>query len=62
MKILPKIKALFRKDRGKTVIVEREQFAKEMREKFKGNIELLKAIEESMNRKVKRDEYVHLTE
>ncbi len=62
MKILSKIKALFRKDRGETIIVEREQFANEMREKFKGNIDLLKAIEESMNRHVKRDEYVHLTE
>jgi len=62
MKILSKIKALFRKNRGETVIVEREQFANEMREKFRGNIDLLKAIEESMNRNVKKDEYVHLTE
>jgi hypothetical protein len=55
-----RIRALLKKNTGETMIVEREQFAKEMKEKFKGNIELLKAIEECMNRKVKRHEYVSL--
>ena len=44
------------------VVVEREQFAQEMREKFRGNTALLKAIEEGMNRKAGRHEYVSLTD
>ena len=44
------------------VVVEREQFAQEMREKFRGNRALLKAIEEGMNRKAERHEYVSLAE
>ncbi len=50
MKLLSKIKSLFEKEnRDGVIVVEREDFAKEMKEKFKGNIELLKAIEEGMN-------------
>jgi hypothetical protein len=63
MKILSKIRSLFRRENEEGVeIVEREEFAKEMKEKFKGNIELLKAIEEGMNRKAKKDEYVRLVD
>jgi len=62
MKIFSKIKELFTKDKKGVIIVEREQFAKEMKEKFKGNINLLKAIEECMNRTVSKQEYVRLTD
>ena len=59
-----KIRSLFMKDRHEegVVVVEREQFAQEMREKFRGNTELLKAIERCMNRKAERHEYVSLAE
>ncbi len=59
-----KIRSLFMKDRYEegAVVVEREQFAQEMREKFRGNTELLKAIERCMNRKAERHEYVSLAE
>ena len=46
-------------DKG-VVIVDREVFAKEMMEKFKGNTELLKAIEKGMNKYSKKEEYVSL--
>ena len=59
-----KIRSLFMKDRHEegVVVVEREQFAQEMREKFRGNAALLKAIEEGMNRKAERHEYVSLAD
>ncbi len=47
------------KEKG-VVVVEREEFAREMREKFKGNAELLKALEKGMNKYAKKDEYVSL--
>ncbi len=63
MKLLSKIRSLFEKEnREGVIVVEREDFAREMKEKFKGNIELLKAIEEGMNRKAKKHEYVRLTD
>jgi hypothetical protein len=63
MKIFSKIKALFARNNDEgVIIVERGQFAKEMKEKFGGKIELLKAIEECMNRTVSRNEYVRLTD
>ncbi len=59
-----KIRSLFMKDRHEegVVVVEREQFAQEMREKFRGNAALLKAIEEGMNRKAERHEHVSLAD
>jgi hypothetical protein len=57
-----KIRSLFRKQEEGVVVVEREEFAREMKEKFKGNTRLLKAIEEGMNRKAKKHEYVSLTD
>ena len=42
------------------IIVEREEFAREMKEDFKGNKALLKAIEEGMNRNVGPHERVSL--
>jgi hypothetical protein len=57
-----KIRSLFRKQEVGVVVVEREQFAQEMREKFKGNTELLKAIERCMNRKAERHEHVSLAD
>ncbi len=62
MKIFSKIRELFTRNNESVIVVEREQFAKEMKEKFKGKIELLKAIEECMNRTVNRHEYVRLTD
>ncbi len=63
MKILSKFKSLFEKEnKDGVIVVEREDFAKEMKEKFKGNRELLKAIEECMNRRAKKHEYVKLTD
>jgi len=57
-----KIRALFRKQEEGVIVVEREEFAREMKEKFKGNTRLLKAIEEGMNRNVKPHERVSLTD
>jgi len=59
-----KIRAIFLKDKAEegVIVVEREEFAKEMKEKFKGNTELLRAIEKCMNRKAKKHEYVSLTD
>ena len=56
--LFSKFRSLLRKQEKGAVVVEREQFAQEMREKFRGNTALLKAIEEGMNRKVKN---LHMT-
>ncbi len=62
--LFPRIRSLFLKDEEEegVVIVEREEFAREMRDKFRGNTALLKAIEEGMNRKAERHEYVSLAD
>jgi len=57
-----RLKSLFKKEEEGVVIVDREEFAREMKEEFKGNTALLKAIEEGMNRHAKRNEYVSLTD
>ncbi len=59
-----KIRAFFLKDRAEegVIVVEREEFAREMKEDFKGNTRLLKAIENCMNRNVKEHERVSLTD
>jgi len=57
---ISKIKSMFRKEDEGVEIVDREVFAQEMREEFKGNTALLKAIEEGMNRHVKPHERVSL--
>jgi len=62
MKIFSKIKSLFRKRfEDKVEIVEREEFAREMKDDFRGNTELLKAIEACMNKNVKPHQRVSLT-
>jgi hypothetical protein len=62
MKIFSKIKSLFRKQSEVRIeIVDRDEFAREMKDDFKGNTELLKAIEECMNRNVKPHQRVSLT-
>ncbi len=62
--VFPKISSLFLKDEEEegVIIVEREEFAQEVREEFRGNTTLLKAIEECMNRNVREHERVSLTE
>ncbi len=64
MTLFGRIRRLFAKQKKQegVVIVERDEFAQKMREKFRGNRELLKAIEECMNRSVKKHEYVSLTD
>ncbi len=62
MKIFSKIRSLFRKQEQGAVIVDRYEFAQEMKEKFKGNTNLLKAIEECMNRDVRENQRVCLTD
>jgi len=57
-----KIRSLFKRQEEGVVGVDREEFAREMKEKFKGNTELLKAIEKCMNRKAEKHEYVSLTD
>jgi len=57
-----KIKWLFAKGKDDVLIVERDAFAQEMMEKFNGNTELLKAIEQGMNKYAKKNEYVSLTD
>ncbi len=59
-----KLKFLSQEEEGQegVVIVEREEFAQKMREKFRGNRELLKAIEKCMNRNVKKHEYISLAD
>ena len=59
-----KIRSLFlkkQKEEG-VIIVEREDFAREMKEDFRGNTDLLKAIEEGMNRNVMPHERVSLVD
>lgn len=64
IKLFAKIKFLSAKEENHegVVIVEREEFAHKMREKFRGNRELLKAIERRMNQNVGKHEYVSLTD
>jgi hypothetical protein len=66
MKVPPffsKIRSLFSKyEEEGVVVVEREDFAREVMEEFRGNTTLLKAIEECMNRNVKEHERVSLTD
>ncbi|OQX23504.1 MAG: hypothetical protein BWK80_25630 [Desulfobacteraceae bacterium IS3] len=59
-----KIRAIFLKDKAEegVIVVEREEFAREVKEDFKGNTRLLKAIEDCMNRNVKEHERVSLTD
>ncbi len=57
-----KIKSLLRKADEGVVIVEREEFAREVKEEFRGNRELLTAIEKGMNKYAKKEEYVSLTD
>jgi hypothetical protein len=59
-----KIRAFFLKDKTEegVIVVEREEFAREVKEDFKGNTRLLKAIEDCMNRNVKEHERVSLTD
>ncbi len=44
------------------VVVGREEFAREVKEDFRGNTRFLKAVEECMNRNVKKHERVSLTD
>ena len=62
MKIISKLKTLLKNNNQEAILVEREEFVNEMKEKFKGNIALLTAIEDNLNRKVKKHEYVRLTD
>ena len=58
-----RIRSLFSKyEEEGVVVVGREEFAREMKEDFRGNTALLKAIEEGMNRNVKKHERVSLTD
>jgi hypothetical protein len=57
-----RIKSLFGREEEGVVIADREAFAEEVKEEFKGNIELLKAIEKGMNKYAKKNEYVSLTD
>jgi len=59
-----RIRSLFLRDGEEegAIIMEREEFAREAREEFRGNTTLLKAIEECMNRNVGEHERVSLTE
>jgi len=44
------------------IVVGREEFAREVKEDFRGNTRFLKAMEECMNRNVKKHERVSLTD
>jgi hypothetical protein len=58
-----RIRSLFSKyEEEGVVVVGREEFAREVREDFRGNPRLLKAIEEGMNRNVKPHERISLTD
>ena len=57
-----RIKSLFQKVDEGVIIADREEFAKETKEDFKGNQELLKAIENGMNRNARKKEYVSLSD
>ncbi len=62
MKMFSKIKSFFcTHTEDRIEIVDRDEFAREMRECFGGNTELLKAIEKCMNRNVKLHQRVSLT-
>jgi len=57
-----RIKSLFQKEEKGVVIVEREEFAREVKEEFRGNMELLKAVEKGLNKYVRKEKYVSLTD
>jgi len=57
-----RIRYLLGKEEEGVIIVEREEFAREVREEFRGNTELLKAIEKGMNKYAGKNEYVSLTD
>jgi len=58
-----RIRSLFSKyEEEGVVVVGREEFAREVKEDFRGNTRFLKAIEECMNRNVKKHECVSLTD
>jgi len=57
-----RIKSLFQKEEKGVVIVEREEFAREVKEEFRGNMELLRAVEKGLNKYVRKEEYVSLTD
>jgi hypothetical protein len=63
LKIRSKIQVLFQKQPydGNVEFVDRDEFAQELKHDFKGNTELLKAIEERMNKHVKPHQRVSLT-
>lgn len=63
LKIRSKIQFLFQKQPydGNVEFVDRDEFAQELKDDFKGNTELLKAIEERMNKHVKPHQRVSLT-
>ncbi len=63
LKILSRIQSFFRTqyDDDRVEIVDRDEFAREMKDDFRGNAELLNAIEERMNRHVKPHQHVSLT-
>ena len=58
-----RIRSLFSKyEEEGVVVVGREEFAREVKEDFRGNTRFLKAIEECMNRNVRKHERVSLTD
>ena len=58
-----RIRSLFSKyEEEGVVVVGREEFAREVKEDFRGNTALLKAIEEGMNRNVMPHERVSLAD
>ncbi len=60
--LIYRIKSLFQKMDEGVIIADREEFVKKTKEDFKGNQELLKAIEKGMNMYARKKEYVSLTD
>jgi len=60
--LIYRIKSLFQKEEEGVIIVDRKEFAEEIKEDFNGNQELLKAIEKGMNKYAPKKEYVSLTD
>jgi len=57
-----RIKSLFGKKEEGVIVADRKEFAREVKEEFGGNTELLRAIEKGMNKYAGKEEYVSLTD
>jgi len=59
-KLIDKIISLWEPIDKRVLVVSNEEFAENLKKKFKGKTELLKSIEKAMNSNVKKNNYISL--